>query len=69
MLEKRYKLLKSKGGKHMTLKIITYDNKVKLLENVIGFEFDGETGMLKYIDNVSIHNFRIENKVKEVNTL
>ena len=53
----------------MTLKIITYDNKVKLLENVIGFEFDGETGMLKYLDNVSMHNFRIENKVKEVNTL
>lgn len=53
----------------MTLKIITYDNKVKLLENVIGFEFDGEIGTLKYIDNVSMNRFRIETKVKEVNTI
>lgn len=53
----------------MTLKIVTYDNKVKLLENVIGFEFDGETGKLKYLDNVSMHNFRVELQVREVNTI
>lgn len=53
----------------MTLKITTYDDKVKLLENVIGFEFDGETGTLKYVDNVSMYNFRIESKVREVNTI
>lgn len=53
----------------MTLKIITYDDKVKLLENVIGFEFDGETGTLKYLDNVLMHNFRVELQVREVNTL
>ena len=53
----------------MTLKITTYDNNVKLLENVIGFEFDGETGMLKYLDNVSMYNFRVESHVREVNTI
>ena len=53
----------------MTLKIITYDNKVKLLDNVIGFEFDGETGILMYLDNASMYNYRVEERVKEVNTI
>lgn len=50
----------------MTIQVMTYSNETKILENVTAFDFDGETGILRYTDNISPYNTRFIYRIKNV---